>query len=70
MPRIVPVASFAELEADFIERVHSAVWCNVSTLDARNRLRSRILHPIWEGLTGWIATRRLSPKAAHLARHP
>ena len=70
MPRIVPVASFAEIEADFIERAHSAVWCNVATLDARNRPRSRILHPIWEGLTGWIATRRHSPKAAHLARHP
>ena len=70
MPWIVPVASFAELEADFVERVHGAVWCNVATLDARNRLRSRILHPIWEGLTGWIATRRRSPKAAHLAHHP
>jgi len=70
MPRIVPVASFVELEADFIERVHSAVWCNVATLDARDRLRSRILHPIWEGLTGWIATRRHSPKAAHLAHNP
>ncbi len=70
MPRIVPVASFAEIEAAFIERVHGAVWCNVATLDARNRVRSRILHPIWEGLTGWIATRRHSPKAAHLARHP
>ena len=70
MPRIVPVASFAEIEADFIERVHGAVWCNVATLDARNRLRSRILHPIWEGLTGWLCTRRHSPKAAHLAHHP
>jgi general stress protein 26 len=64
------VATFAELEALFLERVHTVVWCNVATLDARSRPRSRILHPIWEGATGWIATRRQSHKAKHLAHHP
>ena len=70
MPRIVPVASFAEIEKEFIERAHRMVWCSVATLDTRGRVRSRILHPIWEGATGWIATRRHSPKARHLAHNP
>lgn len=68
--RRVYVSSFTEIEQEFIERVHSVVWCNVATLDTQNRVRSRILHPIWEGATGWIGTRRNSPKARHLAHNP
>lgn len=64
------VSSFTEIEREFIERVHRMVWCSVATLDTRDRLRSRILHPIWEGVTGWIGSRRHSLKAKHLARHP
>jgi general stress protein 26 len=66
----VRVASFAEIEQEFIERVHRFVWCSVATLDRQNRVRSRILHPIWEGPTGWIGTRRHSPKAKHLQHNP
>lgn len=62
--------SFAEIEAEFIERVHSVVWCSVATLDTHNRLRSRVLHPIWEGATGWIATGRHTVKSKHLAHNP
>lgn len=64
------VTSFAEIEQEFQERITRMVWCNVATLDTRNRLRSRILHPIWEGPVGWIGTRRDSHKAKHLAHHP
>lgn len=64
------VASFAEIEQEFLKRVQTMVWCNVATLDTRGRPRSRILHPIWEGSTGWIGTRRQSFKARHLAEHP
>ena len=70
MPHIVRVGSFAEIEAEFLERVHRIVWCAFATLDTCNRVRSRILHPIWEGSTGWIATRRHSPKAKNLAHNP
>src|ERR1700716_3263768 len=66
MPNIVKVASFVEIEREFIERVHKMVWCNVATVDSRNRPRSRILHPMWEGATGWIATWRNTLKARHL----
>ena len=64
------VSSFAEIEKEFIERVHKMVWCSLATLDTRNRVRSRILHPIWEGATGWAGSRRHSLKANHLAHNP
>lgn len=64
------VASFAEIEAEFLERVNKTVWCNVATIDTRNRPRSRILHLVWEGGAGWVATRRQTLKAKHLAQQP
>ena len=64
------VGSFAEIEKDFMDRVARIVWCTVSTVDRQGRPRSRILHPIWEGSTGWIATGRHSLKAKHLVKNP
>ena len=64
------VSTFAEIEEEFILRVHTVVWCSAATIDRRNRPRSRVLHPIWEGATGWITTRRRSPKIKHLAANP
>jgi len=61
------VTSFAEIETEFIGRVHTMVWCSLATLDTMNRLRSRILHPIWEGATGWASARPHSLKAKHIA---
>lgn len=64
------VNSFSEIEAEFIRRAHSMVWCSAATVDSKQRPRSRILHPIWEGSTGWIGTHRNSHKALHLERNP
>lgn len=64
------VADFAGIEPEFMERVRRIVWATVATVDRQGRPRSRILHPIWEGATGWIATGRDSFKARHLARNP
>jgi general stress protein 26 len=64
------VQNFADLEAEFIERVHRVVWCNMATVDRQGRPRSRIMHTIWEGATGWTATRRSSYKNRHLADNP
>ena len=64
------VAHFSDIEAEFIQRVHTMVWCSVATVDTHDRPRSRILHPIWEGSTGWIGTHRDSFKARHLAHNP
>jgi general stress protein 26 len=62
--------NFSDIEAEFIQRVHTMVWCNVATIDSQQRPRSRILHPIWEGSTGWIGTHRNSHKSRHLAQNP
>ena len=67
MPKLT---SFAEIETEFIQRVHTMVWCSMATLDTRNRLRSRILHPIWESSVGWATARPHSLKARHLAHNP
>ena len=64
------VRDFAEIEEEFIRRVHKMVWCNVATVDSRQRPRSRILHPIWEGSTGWIGTHRSSFKSRHIEHNP
>lgn len=64
------VANFAEIEAEFIHRVHTTVWCNMATVDSRQRPRSRVIHPIWEGKIGWIGTHRTSYKHQHLLANP
>jgi general stress protein 26 len=66
----VNVTTLAEIEAEFLARVHGMVWGNVATVDRLNRPRSRVLHTIWEGGTGWTATRRHSFKARHLEDNP
>jgi general stress protein 26 len=67
----MPVANhFDEIAATFDERVRRIVWCTVTTVDTRGRPFSRILHPVWEGATGWIATGRKTLKAKHLAGNP
>ena len=64
------VASFSEIEQEFNKRVQRIVWCTAATMDRKGRPRTRILHPIWEGATGWIATGRRSLKEKHLAGNP
>lgn len=64
------VQRFSEIQEEFMARAGRIVWCTVATVDAQGRPRSRILHPIWEGSTGWIATGRQSFKARHLAKNP
>lgn len=62
--------SFDEIAKTFEERVRRIVWCTVSTVDTQGRPFSRILHPVWEGSTGWVATGRNTLKAKHLAANP
>jgi len=64
------VSSFAEIEPAFTERIQRMVWCNMATIDRRDRPRSRIVHPLWEGPTGGMTTRRNRHKAKHLAHTP
>ena len=64
------VASFAEIAEDFRTRVERTVWCTMATVDGHGRPTSRIVHPIWEGETGWLLTGRVSVKGRHLDRCP
>ena len=64
------VASFAEIEDEFMARVRRIVWCTVATVDRQGRPRTRILHPLWEGSTSWIGTSPISLKAKHLEHNP
>lgn len=59
----------------FVEIAHRVVWCTLATVDRRGRPRSRLVHPVWtlDGsgeLTGYVCSRRTSPKSAHLEAHP
>ena len=62
--------TWEELEEDFKRITSRVVWCTVTTVDAKGRPRARILHPVWDGKTGWIATGRQSFKTKHLERNP
>ena len=64
------VASFADIAQEFDQRVRRMVWCTVTTVDGKGRPRARILHPMWDGSTGWIATGRDSFKARHIEKNP
>lgn len=68
------IANFDDIAAEFMAAVQDQVWCSAATLDTENRVRSRVLHPIWELIDGkavaWIATGRTSPKANDLAHNP
>ncbi len=66
----MPPLTFADIEADFVKRVSRIAWATVATVNAAGRPHSRILHPIWEGPVGWIATGRQSPKAVDLDQNP
>jgi len=64
------VASFSEIAVEFQIRVERDLCCNFATLDRQNRLRSRVVHPLWEGMVCWVLTDRRTPKAVHIAHCP
>jgi hypothetical protein len=63
----VETTSFDDISAEFHARVARMVWCNVASVDDSCRPRSRIMHPLWEGQTGWIGTWLTSVKSNHEA---
>jgi len=61
---------FAEIEPEFRERADRLVWTCVASVDANGRPRTRLLHPLWEGRTGWVTTWGHSLKVRQLAANP
>jgi general stress protein 26 len=67
---MVEVSDFAVIQAEFMARVSSAVYCSMATVDAKLRPRSRIVHPVWDGPVGWIISWPATPKFRQLAQNP
>jgi general stress protein 26 len=64
------VASFDEIAGEFQARVARIAWATVATIAADGSPRTRVLHPIWDGPVGWIATTADSLKMRQIAREP
>jgi uncharacterized pyridoxamine 5'-phosphate oxidase family protein len=64
------LATFEEIEPEFRARADTMVWAVVATVDTMGGPATRVLHPIWQGNTGWIGTYRNSIKSRHLAENP
>jgi general stress protein 26 len=64
------VLHFEEMQVEFMRRVSQAVYCTMATVDRRNRPRTRVVHPIWDGPIGWVISWPASHKAKHLAHNP
>lgn len=67
---MIEIDQFELIQTEFFARIQQAVYCAVATVDARGRPRSRVLHPVWDGPTGWCISWPASHKAKHLARNP
>ena len=64
------VSHFRDIQEEFMNRAQHAVYCNVATVDLKNRPRSRVMHVVWDGPIGWVITRPESHKAKHLTHNP
>jgi uncharacterized pyridoxamine 5'-phosphate oxidase family protein len=64
------VNAFEEIQVEFMRRAQQAIYCNVATVDRKNRPRSRIMHVVWDGPIGWVITWPATLKAKHLANNP
>jgi general stress protein 26 len=64
------VASFADVADEFQRRWQRTIWATMTTVGPEGRLRSRLVHPLWEGSTGWITAGADSLKVRHLRHNP
>ena len=64
------IIDFADIQTEFMARAQQAVYCNVATVDAKGRPRSRVMHVVWEGHIGWVITAPWSYKRRQIAANP
>jgi general stress protein 26 len=64
------VPSFEAIAEEFARRVQRIIWCTMATADAERHIRSRIVHPLWDGKRGWVLTNRHSPKGKEVDGNP
>ena len=53
-----------------MQRIRSMVYCSAATIDSQQRPRSRVLHTVWEGRVGWVATEVKAAKVKQVAMNP
>jgi general stress protein 26 len=64
------VGSFTALADEFARRWRRTIWATMATVGPSGRPQSRLVHPLWEGATGWITTAAGSLKVRHLKNNP
>lgn len=64
------VTSFADIEAEFIARAHRMVYAALATTGPGGRPRTRVVHTVWDGATGWAVTFPGLPKEMDIRRNP
>jgi general stress protein 26 len=62
--------SYEDIAAELTRRIDRTVWCSMATVDGKRRVRSRIVHPLWDGRVGWLLTERHSAKARDVDGNP
>lgn len=68
------MTAYADLRADLSSIVSAAGYTTMTTVDTRNRPRSRMLIAVWEldgdSPLGWLGTYRSPVKDAHIRHNP
>lgn len=64
------VSSFDDIRDEFERRVRKTVWATVATVDRATNPRTRIMHPVWEGTTGYIGTLPATLLSRQLVANP
>lgn len=65
---------FDTVAAAFTQMANRIIYCTLTTVDRRDRPRSRMVHTMWDWdgvtLTGWVGSLITPLKQAHLANNP
>ena len=68
--RAVNFVSLEEILPEFESRVRRIVYSQMATMDAAGRPRIRVVHIVWDRITGYLSTAPGAPKLTHIARNP
>ncbi len=61
---------FSAIAGAFAQRIRHAVWCNAATVDRQGRPRSRLIHPIWDGVVGYATSAVRTAKLSQIVAVP
>jgi general stress protein 26 len=67
---VIRTNDFDAIAPEFDRRVRAMVYCSLATIDAEGRPRTRVIHPIWDGATGWVTSEARTAKVKQIAANP